>query len=160
WETHILPYTGFSARGLDMTLPWDHPKNAAYLRCVLPTYINSSMRGAPLADAEGFGLNHYSANSHVLAANQSLKLEEITDGTSNTLLLGEVNAAFSPWGRPLNVRDPARGINNPRGFGGPRQAGGAQFAMADGSVRFVSEKVSPAVLAPLATPRGGEEIDP
>lgn len=32
------------------------------------------------------------------------------------------------------------------------------FVMADGSVRFVSERISPAVLRALATPRGGELV--
>jgi len=35
----------------------------------------------------------------------------IKDGAANTILLGEVNADFSPWGRPNNVRDPAAGVN-------------------------------------------------
>ena len=85
----------------------------------------------------------------------------ITPQSAITNAFGEVNANFSPWGRPMNVRDPARGINRgPYGFGGAPGSGGAHFAMADGSVRFVSEKISPAVLKALATPNGGEEIDP
>lgn len=42
----------------------------------------------------------------------------------------------------------------------PPGSGGALFAMADGSVRFVSERVSPTVLKALATPDGGEAVDP
>jgi hypothetical protein len=87
--------------------------------------------------------------------------KEFTDGTANTLLVGEVNANFRPWGDPANVRDPARGINRSAyGFGGPPGSGGALFAMADGSVRFVSERVSPTALKALATPDGGESVDP
>jgi DNA invertase Pin-like site-specific DNA recombinase len=60
----------------------------------------------------------------------------------------------------VEERDPARGVNrSPYGFGGPVGAGGALFALADGSVRFVSERTSPAVLRALATPDGGEPID-
>jgi hypothetical protein len=86
-------------------------------------------------------------------------LKEFTDGTATTLLIGEVNANFEPWGRPGNARDPARGVNtSPYGFGGPLGAGGALFGMADGSVRFVGEGISPAVLRALSTPDGGEAI--
>jgi hypothetical protein len=48
---------------------------------------------------------------------------------------------------------------SPQGFGGPRLAGGAYFSMADGSVRFVSERIETDVLRALSTPDGGEEVD-
>ena len=87
-------------------------------------------------------------------------LKDFTNGTANTLFIGEVSANFQPWGKPSNCRDPVRGINkSPHGFGGPPGSGGALFAMADGSVRFFSDRVSPAVLKALATPDGGEPID-
>ena len=111
-------------------------------------------------DAQGYGLNHYAANSRVLGGNKGLRVGDVTDGTSTTLLVGEVNAAFRPWGHPANWRDPARGINrSPYGFGGPRHVRGALFVMVDGSVRMVSERVNPEVLRALSTPAGGEEVD-
>jgi prepilin-type processing-associated H-X9-DG protein len=114
-----------------------------------------------LRDANGYGLSHYAANSHVLGPNTALRVGDITDGTSTTLLIGEVNTEFKPWGHPVNWRDPALGIQrSPRGFGGVAGSGGANFVMVDGSVRFISERVSPAVLRALATPNGGESIDP
>ena len=36
-------------------------------------------------------------------------LRDITDGTSNTMMAGEVAVGFKPWGDPSNVRDPAAG---------------------------------------------------
>ena len=70
-----------------------------------------------------------------------------------------MNAEFRPWGHPANWRDPSDGINkSPDGFGGPRGSGGAQFVMADGSVRFVSDAISPRVLQALGTPNGREEV--
>src|SRR5262249_41898578 len=114
-----------------------------------------------LQDADGYGLSHYAANSRVLAANKGMRKQDITDGAANTILFGEVNANFKPWGHPMNFRDPAKGVNqSPYGFGGPRGAGGASFALAAGSVRFVSERADPDVLRALATPAGGEEVDP
>ncbi len=74
--------------------------------------------------------------------------------------MGEINANFPPWGKPMNVRDPAKGINtSPYGFGGPRYAGRAQFGMADGSVHFIRDNVSPDVMRALATPAGGEHVE-
>jgi hypothetical protein len=114
---------------------------------------------ADLDDSDGYGLSHYAANSHVLGANKGMKLDDIKDATANTLLIGEVNAQFKPWGHPVNWRDPAAGVNSsPRGFGGAPGRGRATFVMADASTRFVSEKISPEVLRALTTPNGGERI--
>jgi hypothetical protein len=159
WETEIVPYLWYDSRKIDLKLPWNHPHNAEYFQSVIPEFINPELQGAPLTDAEGFGLSHYAANSHVLSANKTLRLQDITDGTSTTLLIGEVNTGFKAWGHPVNWRDPTKGINTPQGFGGASYSGGATFVMVDGSVRFISERISPEVLRALSTPAGGEEID-
>jgi prepilin-type processing-associated H-X9-DG protein len=161
WEFEVLPYMLISTQGIDPKLPWDHEDNQRFFRCVIPDFINPSLPDATQADERGFGFNHYSASSHLFRADRRLSFAEVSDGLANTLMIGEINANFQPWGKPMNVRDPARGINrSPYGFGGPPGTGGAQFAMADGSVRFIREDVSRDVLRALATPDGGEEIDP
>ncbi|HTU20635.1 MAG TPA: DUF1559 domain-containing protein [Gemmataceae bacterium] len=167
WETYCLVFIGysttdrdFSTSGIDFELPWNHPRNQKYFRCILAEFTNNRLSSPAVLDEQGFGLSHYAVNSHVLGPNKPLRLADITDGTANTLLVGEVNANFKPWGHPVNWRDPGKGINrSPHGFGGPPYAGGAYFSMADGSVRFVSERVSSQVLRGLSTPNGGEEID-
>jgi hypothetical protein len=160
WETRILAYMSYSPDGIDMKKPWNDPVNRKYFKCIIPEFINPGFRTAPLQDGDGYGLNHYSANSHVLTPNKSMKVEDITDGTANTLLLGEVNADFRPWGHPNNARDPTAGINTSRrGFGGAPGSGGATFLMADGSTRFLSQSISPEVLRALSTPNGGETVN-
>lgn len=159
WETYSLPYLIYSTSDVDFQLPWNHPSNAKYFQCLIPEFLNDSL-SAPLFDEQGFGLSHYAANVHVLGPNRPLRLDEIRDGQANTLLIGEVNAEFKPWGHPVNWRDPARGINrSPHGFGGAPHSGGAYFGMVDGSVRFVGERIDPHVLHALSTPNGGEDVD-
>jgi hypothetical protein len=163
WIVHALPYTyaGHVTTPIDFTLPWNNPRNQVYFKGVLGEFVNDSLRIAPVRNADGYGLSHYSANCRAMADGAFRPFKEFTDGTANTLLVGEVNANFRPWGDPANVRDPARGVNRSAyGFGGPLGSAGALFAMADGSVRFVSERVSPAVLKALATPDGSETVDP
>lgn len=164
WEMALVRSTAalsVSAPRLDSTVPWNHPANAAICRSQLGFFMNPSLPDPPEFDGDGFALNHYSGNSHVLRAGEGLRLDEITDGLTNTFLMGEVNNYFSPWGRPMNVRDPALGINRtPRGFGGAPYAGGAQMLMADGSVRFMRESVSPTVLRALSTPASGDTTEP
>lgn len=153
WETYSLVFLGYSTQNIDFQLPWNHPRNEKYFKCVLGDFINSSLSSPPLFDERGFGLSHYAANIRVLGPNKNLRLGDISDGTANTLLIGEVNADFKPWGHPVNWRDPVKGINrSPHGFGGPPYAGGAYFSMADGSVRFISERIEPEVLRALSTP--------
>jgi hypothetical protein len=143
-----------------MTRAWNDPANARYFKCVLPEFINRDMRALGVEDNDGYGLSHYAANSRIFAANSVVKMSDITDSRSSTILIGEVNAGFKPWGHPVNWRDPALGINrSPHGFGGPSGARGATFLMADGSVRVVGDDVSPEVLRAMSTPRGGEPVD-
>jgi hypothetical protein len=168
WEARMLGFDNFTEwdpegdrQRIDFTVPWNHERNAPIFKRIHPLYLNGGLIDPPVVDAEGYGLSHYSANVHVMGPNRGLKLTEITDGLGQTLLVGEVNTAFKPWGHPCNWRDPAHGINrSPQGFGGPPSQRGAWFAMADGSARFVSDRVSPEVLRALATPAGGETVDP
>ena len=158
WVSYAISYSDYSLSNgngerVDMNLSWNNPKNQKFFRGAIPLLTNPSMPDAPLRDLKGFGLAHYAANCRAMQFGAFRSLNEFTDGTDNTILIGEVNANFRPWGDPGNVRDPARGISRSRfGFGGPPTSGGALFGMADGSVRFVSESVSPAVLRALATP--------
>jgi hypothetical protein len=160
WETSLLPYIeqGALYKQIRHDLPWRHPDNRAALATEVYEFRSPYVGTARSAD--GWALTHYAGNVHLLVG-RPLKLSDIVDGTSNTLLLGETAAEFTPWGKPFNVRDPGLGINRtPGGFGCPDPTvQGANFAVGDGSVRFINENVSPRVLKALATPAGGEAID-
>jgi hypothetical protein len=97
---------------------------------------------------------------------------QVTDGSSHTLLIGEVvnGAEFSYSGyfwSTWNVLHTRNGINAMRpdnftwlqavGSFGSYHLAGCHFAFADGSAHFVSENVHPLVLAALTT-RAGEDV--
>jgi prepilin-type processing-associated H-X9-DG protein len=160
WETYLLPYLNYAARDIDLNTPWNDAKNRDHFKSVLPEFINPDFRTADIVDADGYALSHYAANVRVLGPNRAVAFKDMANGTGHTILVGEVNANFKPWGDPVNWRDPAKGINSsPNGFGGPRSAHGANFLMADGSVRFFSEKTDPRVLKALSDPANSAPID-
>jgi prepilin-type processing-associated H-X9-DG protein len=96
-------------------------------------------------------------------------LRYVTDGFSQTILLVESAGPHQhawegdagPWLSPdlLSLEDWRR-VNEMNVVGiFSFHSGGANVAMADASVRFLSEGVSPAVVAALLTREGGEAID-
>jgi flagellar basal body-associated protein FliL len=107
------------------------------------------------ADAKRVGIVGYDWGS---------KLEEVTDGLSNTIFLMQTPPGLSqPWiagggatVRGLNEKDPMRGFRH--NFGTPNGQEGTYALMADGSVRFISGKISPAVLLAMSTRAGGEDL--
>ncbi len=96
---------------------------------------------------------------------RKIKLEDIKDGTANTIAVMETNHNIGPWtaGGFSSVRpfDPAMvpylGTGRPFGSG---HRGVTLAAFADGSVHSLSKSIQPQVLEALATIAGGEKVEP
>ena len=112
--------------------------------------------------------------------NSKIRIADITDGTSNTLMVGErktyldtdedppVNF-YGTWGGLIpNTEHPfarilghaEEGPNNgehPEDFGSEHK-GGAQFILGDGSVHFISENIDRGVFQALGTRSSGEVV--
>ncbi len=103
----------------------------------------------------------------------SSSMKDVTDGTSNTLAIGEAlpgasnhtwwwnsNAVTGSTGVPLNYYYPPNKFTIgdwPRNYNfASEHQGGGQFAMVDGSVRFVSENIDTALYRGLGTISGSE----
>mgnify|MGYP001226546352 CR=1 FL=1 len=108
------------------------------------------------------------------------RIGDVTDGTSNTLLVGEQRieksktaggiprSTFYFWMDPYSLGTTVYGINGPgrdldtygyyhQGWSSAHP-GGATFAFADGSVHFLSDMIDLKTLAYLGTRSGGEPV--
>ena len=111
------------------------------------------------------------ANTGILYPNSTVRIGDVRDGTSNTLIVGEIawnTDQFWPWTfgtsdgytsmySTKNVRYPINstkcvlgGSFNDASFAS-MHPGGAQFVFADGSVEFLSETMDLALYRALAT---------
>ncbi len=109
-----------------------------------------------------------------------VSLHDILDGTSNTFMVGEdlpqhnqhsawafANGDYSSCHAPLNYmpNPPIVNVSQPHVWQNmisfrSRHPGGAQFCMADGSVRYVQQSISHPLYRALSTKKGGEAITP
>ena len=114
-------------------------------------------------------------NSTTYPVTKPTRLADVTDGTSNTYLIGETD--FTPrgvpstemggvwsygyigynWGSTYHPFNTHNNITTLYGAFRSQHVGGANFAMADGSVNFYSENISRQVYRDLST-RAGKEI--
>ena len=113
--------------------------------------------------------------------NGGVKIRQVTDGTSNTFLVGEASpidgnsAAWSSDGDwaitavELNWDPDASGVcaspgarecwTQYRGFRSDHPSG-ANFANVDGSVSYITDDIEPLVYRALSTRAGGETLNP
>jgi prepilin-type N-terminal cleavage/methylation domain-containing protein len=188
WQVALLPHlelkTAFDK--FDPAMAWNSPHHApiyestSFKVFVCPAFVGPWPGGAPTnyvgtagvgldvatlpGDAPGVGFFGY---------DRKLKVEQVTDGTSQTLAVIETGFDIGPFARGgaptvrgLDLGDePLLGEGRPFGgmykaerkFGKPRPLG-TQTLMADGGVRLSSLRGDATVLGALATIAGGETV--
>ncbi len=126
--------------------------------------------------SSGIGANVKYTNTGLFLYRNPLRIADIIDGTSNTLAIGEVydghlgnnSNIWSVGSRHTHtLRTTQNPINSAPGTGilynsanngafMSRHTGGANFALADGSVRFITQNVDITQYRAASTIRGGE----
>lgn len=124
-----------------------------------------SLSGYPNVHCKGDGMFYH---------NSIVKIRDITDGTSNTLMVGERKYVAGAdiqgtWSGAVpgaheaaasivgHAHEPPNAGAHPEDFGS-RHVGGAHFLMGDGRVRFISESIDEGLFQDLSTISGGEVL--
>ncbi len=153
WRVAILPFIEQQAlyEKFHLDEPWDSEHNLTLLDQMPPVFRH------PDRPTEA-GHTVYQAivgEETVLKPTEPTTFHEITDGTSNTIMVMETTAEVAvPWTAPQDVVfDPD---NLPTDF---FVNGISQALFADGSVQVISENIDLSILTALFTRAGGERVD-
>jgi prepilin-type N-terminal cleavage/methylation domain-containing protein len=124
---------------------------------------------------EGNSQNYLQSMNGVFSFMGSAKIRDVTDGTSNTIMIMEDHhwaagktqpqnyARDIGWASPMQVSTAANLVNQGYGYNDPHKChgissthvGGAHLLMCDGAVRFLSENIGVNTLQAIATRGSG-----
>jgi hypothetical protein len=156
WRVHLLPYLEQDALYKEFKLdePWDSEHNKKLIPR-MPVFYNSTKDPA-LALAGKTTYVVPTGKDTVFPDTKGMKISDITDGTSNTIIILDVsdqNATI--WTRPddfkIDPKDPLKGL-------ALRFGPSFLCAFADGSVHSITKEVKKETLKALITPRGNEPV--
>lgn len=153
WRTLILPYLEQQALydQIDFSKAWDDPANQAVRETRVSAYACPSAN-VPAGRTTYLAVD---APESAMPGAAGLTFAEIADGTSQTLLVFEVDTRHAVhWMEPADA-SAAMVVNFAAGKS-LAHPGGAQCLLADGSVRFLATSIQPDVLRALLTAAGGE----
>ncbi len=176
WMADVLPFLdqGVLHQQIDFEKGWEDDANKKWMKTVISTFQSPAQPPAANVD---YGTTHYvgvaglgkdaatlplaDKKVGVFGYDRIVKFRDVTDGLSNTIAIMEVKGGIGAWGAggPSTIRGLTKKpyINGPDGFGS-NFTGGLNSLLLDGSVRFLSENIDPAVLEALSTIHGGEQI--
>jgi len=159
WRVKILPYIGMKDaiqiyNEFHLDEPWDSPHNRKLIP-KMPAVFRSPASKLPRES----GLATYrvvSGKETVFPPDKAVKFKEITDGTSTTLLIVEVNDKHAViWTKPEPLPFDMKILKQALGGQFP---GGFHAAFCDGSVRLIPDTIEEKHLRALFTRSGGELV--
>ncbi|MCC7335072.1 MAG: DUF1559 domain-containing protein [Pirellulaceae bacterium] len=180
WTYFVLPYLeqGNLYKQVDTSVPWHAAKNLAAAHTALPIMRCPSSILEFGGDSDYFGVmgtvmetipgrppsglfNRGSLISLSSSEIGSVRLADVTDGTSHTLCIAESADISSEqsgfWISGLNTISHDKGsVNSERNGIYSQHRIGAMVAKLDGSVSLLSNGVEPTVIGALCTRAGGE----
>ncbi|QDV54952.1 DUF1559 domain-containing protein [Rosistilla oblonga] len=156
WRTLILPFLEQKALydQIDLNKPWDDPANQQVASSVLEVF------GCPSAsDPTVTGYVAVVDPSGVMTGPVGTSFQEITDGSSNTLLFVEVGPDHAvPWMSPQDIDLPTFESFAGQERHATNHPGGTHITIADGSIRFFPNTIDASTRRGLVTKAGGEQL--
>lgn len=155
WRTLLLPKLDQKALydKIDLSKPWNDPVNIEYSK------INLSCFRCPSSWQEPGSTQYVAVVSprSLFSPDRAATYRDITDGSSNTLAIVEVNPSMAvSW---MSPDDPAESeflsFDSKTKFW---HTGGFHALLADGTVRFITANTSKETLIGIITPAGGETL--
>lgn len=152
WRVHLLPFLGYEELYNQFALeePWDSATNRPLVNR-MPDLYRSPQANVP----NGKTLYQVPvASGSAFEDGMGRAMRDFTDGTSNTILLVEVDTLrAAEWTRPVDYSfsptDPLEGLL-------PAREAGYQVAYADGSVRTIAPSTSPQDANAMFTRNAGD----
>jgi len=155
WRVKILPYIEEDRlyKQFKLDEPWDSDHNKKLINRIPKVYQNPNLK---LENGKTTYLVPTGKGGLFTNQGKDVKLNSVTDGTSNTIMVVEVPANMAvTWTKPEDWEvSGAEAVD--KFLAGLKDGFNATFA--DGSVRFIAKKVEPKILKALLTPDGGEVI--
>ncbi|WP_435018032.1 DUF1559 domain-containing protein [Tundrisphaera sp. TA3] len=154
WRVAILPYLDqadlYNQFHLDE--PWDSEHNKTLIPRMPTVFLNPSTPN-PVP-----GETHYLAftGPHAAFSDKPNPIASFLDGTSNTLMVADSTKGV-PWSKPEEMQFDINAQPSLFGAGSPHP-GGFSALFADGSVRFLLNKINPVTFKALISRDGGEII--
>lgn len=157
WLTAVMPYIDCSPfyNGINFAIPWDDPQQLEKFLITIPGFMDPSIPDRPdyglkLANGRQLCPTHMAVNQWLMNRNSSVRIMDITSGTSHTLMAADAYDHYAPFGYPYNWRNVELGFNtSPDGFGN-RVRDGVHILLADGSVTYANTSLSPKLIGAWA----------
>lgn len=156
WRVHLLPLIGQEPlyQQFKIDEPWDSDHNLPLLDR-MPEIFRSDPDQADSKTTRIVTLTGTEAPFQITSSGPNLR--QITDGSSNTILMVEVGADRAvPWTKPVDAEfDPLV----PMECLGAAQQTGFHCVTFDGAVLRIEAGLPPGMFASMVTPRGGEKVN-
>jgi hypothetical protein len=155
WRVAILPYLGQNElyKRFKLDEPWDGANNRKLLP-LMPKIYELSERPKNANSMTYYRV--FVGDQAPFDKSKGLSIPDISDGTSDTLMVVEAAEAV-PWTKPEDLKyDP----DNPLPKLGTRRDGGFIAVFMDTHVHFFAQPPDEKIMRALITHSGREEIDP
>ena len=140
---------------IDLNEPWNSPKNQTFSQIMIPTYHCPMSPGT--TDCSYVAVI---GKNTVFQGPNPVKIPDILDGLSNTILVVEVQSNPRSWMQPfdLDASKMTTAVNGSGNDPGSFHAGGRNVSLADGAVKFVPQTIGKPTFEAMLTIDGKETV--